>query len=498
VAAEVDRQILELKMQAFEELIAKEQAEVPEAKLDQAVDSQSSIVAMKNALLEKKDRLKEYERTLVRGNQDRLYVTLQEEIRVDEENLQKTRSELRDSVREEIAAKMGNEHKDALARGRAELDSARLMERLLRERNDALKKDVQEATGDTLQLEFKQAELARAEQVFTIIADRAIKLRTEQRAPSRVMCLLKADPPVAPVEWLPFKRMAVAGVGGMGLLLLLAMAWEWFAHRVSDSQQIELHARLPVLGEITRLPVSAGVRRRSLSGRAGRDLGMFEESIDSLRTSLVLSKPQDMQVLAITSASNSEGKTSVALQLAVSIARSTGQRVLLIDADMRSPDIHELLEIRHSPGLAEVLGHKCVLQEAIVTEWSKFVHVIPAGKLTTSPHKLLGNGALKTLLDEVRGDYRYVVIDTPPILAASEALVLAKAADACLFCAMRDVSRIDRIRRSCDRLAAAGANPIGVVLSGISIREYSHEYGSYYGFSKHESVHETAGTAVDG
>jgi capsular exopolysaccharide synthesis family protein len=244
-----------------------------------------------------------------------------------------------------------------------------------------------------------------------------------------------------------------------------------------------------VLGEVARLPVRLGLAHRSSSRRAGRDLGLFEESVDGLRTSLVLSEPfRDMQVLAVTSPSNNEGKTSIAMQLAVSIARASSQRVLLIDADMRSPDIHRLLEIPRGPGLAEVLSRQCSVQDGIVTDWSNSVHVMPAGKLAASPHRLVGNGALKELLDEARSLYRYIVIDTPPILAASESLVLARAADACLICAMRDVSRIDLIRRSGDRLLAVGARPVGVVLSGVPTSEYARDYREYYGCSRQEVV----------
>jgi capsular exopolysaccharide synthesis family protein len=339
-----------------------------------------------------------------------------------------------------------------------------------------------------VQLEFKQAELSRAEDVLALIAERAIKLRTEQRAPTRVTLLKKADESTAPVNT-PYKWMSLAGLTGLFFPLLLVVGWEWLARRVSDSQQIEVHAHLPVLGEVARLPVRLGLAHRSSSRRAGRDLGLFEESVDGLRTSLVLSEPfRDMQVLAVTSPSNNEGKTSIAMQLAVSIARASSQRVLLIDADMRSPDIHRLLEIPRGPGLAEVLSRQCSVQDGIVTDWSNSVHVMPAGKLAASPHRLVGNGALKELLDEARSLYRYIVIDTPPILAASESLVLARAADACLICAMRDVSRIDLIRRSGDRLLAVGARPVGVVLSGVPTSEYARDYREYYGCSRQEVV----------
>jgi polysaccharide biosynthesis transport protein len=160
--------------------------------------------------------------------------------------------------------------------------------------------------------------------------------------------------------------------------------------------------------------------------------------------------------------------------------------VLLIDGDMRSPDIHRLLKMRQAPGLAEVLSHECTPQEGIVTDWSDSVHVMPAGKLRNSPHKLLGNGEWKEVLDELRQTYRYILIDTPPILPASESLVLARAADVCLVCAMRDVSRIDRLRRSSERLVAAGAHPVGVVLNGVPTHEYAYSYGSYYGSYGHK------------
>ncbi len=128
-----------------------------------------------------------------------------------------------------------------------------------------------------------------------------------------------------------------------------------------------------------------------------------------------------MRVLAITSAVNHEGKTSVATQLALSLARATGKKTLLVDGDMRSPDVHKVFGISMTPGLAEVLSEECTLDDAIVTTHNAHVHLLPAGRLNTNPHRLLGNGAWKSLLDKVPDSYGYVIIDTPPVLAASEA-----------------------------------------------------------------------------
>jgi succinoglycan biosynthesis transport protein ExoP len=185
----------------------------------------------------------------------------------------------------------------------------------------------------------------------------------------------------------------------------------------------------------------------------------------------------------VTSAVNHEGKTSVAAQLAVSIARASGEPTLLIDGDMRSPGVHRVFEIPLEPGLAEVLGGRCPLESAIVTTWSDTVHLLPGGRLHASPHQLLGNGAVHSLLRKVSASYRYVILDTPPVLAAGETLILAKAADASLVCAMRDVSRTDQVTRAYERLAAVGVRLIGTVLNGVPTRRYTYRYGSY-GYSR--------------
>ena len=191
-----------------------------------------------------------------------------------------------------------------------------------------------------------------------------------------------------------------------------------------------------------------------------------------------------MQVISVCSAVSGEGKTSVSSQLAVSIARATGQPVLLVDGDMRAPDVHDIFEVPLSPGLADVLDQRASLEEAINRAWSEHVHLLPAGVLDKSPHKLLGNSAFRALLDEARLWYPYIVVDTPPVLAASESLVIAKHADGTIVCAMRDFSREHHVRLAQSRLHSTGATVIGTVLNGVPVRSYSARYGSYgrYGY----------------
>ena len=120
---------------------------------------------------------------------------------------------------------------------------------------------------------------------------------------------------------------------GFTFPVLTAVAWERFVRRVDGPQQLWL-ADLNVVGEIAKLPVTSRVTTLTGANSVGRDVSLFEESIDSLRTCLVLSEPtSDCRVLVISSAVSGEGKTSVASQLAESIARATGEPTLLIDPE---------------------------------------------------------------------------------------------------------------------------------------------------------------------
>jgi capsular exopolysaccharide synthesis family protein len=355
--------------------------------------------------------------------------------------------------------------------------------RSLDRRYQAKRRELGEQGGARLEFEFAQQALQRALGLLTSISDRATQMQAEMVAPGRPAVYRTATPPVEPEVKYPLIGLAASTLASLALPFAIAFVWETSVRRISTAEQLEQKTDVGVIGEISRLPMKKG---RATSRVLGMELGLFEESIDSLRTGLLLSNDEhEIQVLAVCSAVSGEGKTSVSSQLAVSIARATGQPVLLIDGDMRAPDVHHIFDIPLSPGLADVLDHEVSLEEAINRSWSEHVHLLPAGELAKSPHKLLGNSAMRTTLDEARLWYRFIVIDTPPVLAASESLVVAKQADATLLCAMRDFSRENHVRLAHGKLVATGADMIGTVLNGVPVRSYASRYGSYgrYGYA---------------
>ena len=251
------------------------------------------------------------------------------------------------------------------------------------------------------------------------------------------------------------------------------------AKRVGDAATLK-KSDLNVFAEVAALPVRSRGGGSFSSDSSKRELSLFEESVDSLRTGLRLSRQlRDLQVLAVSSAVSREGKTSLASQLSVSMARSSGEKTLLIDADMRAPNIGQIFDIPNEIGLADVLAKECSLDDAIHTEYNELLHLLPAGELKASPHKLVGDETFSDILTELKKRYRYIIIDTPPILSAGESLVLSAAADAALLCAMRNHSRADQVREAYNRLVKSDANPVGVVLNGVPARRYSYSYGRY-------------------
>jgi capsular exopolysaccharide synthesis family protein len=219
---------------------------------------------------------------------------------------------------------------------------------------------------------------------------------------------------------------------------------------------------------------------KKLAGRLRRESYIFAESINSLRTNLAVAESLDEQlVIAVTSSVSGEGKTSVATSLAMSIMNATDLPTLIIDADMRSPDVATILKTRSRPGLFDLLSNKCELNDAIHRVNESNLYVIPGGRATRNPHHIVGVSATKQLLDQLRTRFHAIVIDTPPILGASESLIFAKACDAALFCTRCDFSRVKQVRMAVERLEHAGVSLAGAVLSGTPAKRYAYLYGYY-------------------
>lgn len=434
-----------------------------------------------------KDRLEEIKEAAIRYQKNPqwqtspAYVALEKELELRAQDLADFKVRLRKMIlfKRKEQRKLDDQQEIAELKGQLEI---------LDRRNEVLTKrfadqlsGVTTGEGKGVELEFARAELSREEKVFELIASRKLALQTELRAPARIQLTRKADVPVRPIEPIPYKQLLLVCTVAFFVPLGLAIVKEVLVRRISDVDQLSEELRLRVLGEIAELPVRhVAISSKKISGRLQRDAHVFAESVNSLRTNLAIAEDlRDKHVLAIMSASSGESKSSVATSLAMSIANAATKPTLLIDGDLRSPDVAAMLKTKAQPGLFEILLGKCSLEEAIHHVGDSQLYVIPAGRATRSTHHVVKVSEMNALLDKLRPKFSTIVIDTPPILGASESLVLAKVADAVIFCSLSGESKVKQVRVAVERLEHAGVNVAGAVLSGSSVRGYAYRYGYY-------------------
>jgi capsular exopolysaccharide synthesis family protein len=482
-AAEVEQAVLAARLKALEESLEKDQIKAPEAELALALEEHAEVKNLRAQQSVLRTRLRDHRRRS-QSDRDPIAVRMEAELKEIDAGLQKATSELRPRLIEQMQSRLKAEHLQSIGELRANIENQQVVQKLWEDRIDAQRQKLEKLSDRSVDLDFARAELERAEQVFSKISDRIVALQTEMGAPPRANPLQRAAPPEKPREVVPYKRFAVACFGVLFLPLGVVVAWDRWIRRIHDARQLAHEVDLPVLGEITALPARWLVPNRRSDARFLRDRLTYEESIESLRVGLIASAAtRDLHSLAITSAVSREGKTSLASSLAASLSKSSRKPTLVIDADMRCPNLHDYFGADLTPGLAEVLSEECRLADAIVDTENPMLQFLPAGCLKISPHVLLREDAFRSLLEELRPRFRHIVIDLPPVLAASESRVLASAAEGTLVCTMRDVSRGSQFRLACDRLNAAGARLIGAVIAGLPSRVWAYKYGGYgYGW----------------
>jgi len=352
-----------------------------------------------------------------------------------------------------------------------ELASMRTRRTVIETNYDAEESRLSKFAGETADLYFAQQKYLQASKILEKLEERVASIRTERQKSSTMQTLAEAMPPTNPEEIMPWKKVITVAGGAFLIPFGLALLWELKTQRVTTASSLESSKMIPVLGEVARVP--SGIK-------IGRKQRVYEESIETLRANMMFSTgAKQLRSIVVASSMSGEGKSSLASHLALSLTRATDQSVLLIDADLRSPDQHHLFGIEMGHGLSSVLAGKCSLKDAIDRSLGNHLHILPAGQLESNPHRLVSPEAVRNLIEQAMEQYEYVIIDTAPVLAAGETLCLAAAADATLVCVMRDVSRHDNIKRCMNRLEAAGAKVIGTIFSGVSTFEYSYRYGDY-------------------
>jgi succinoglycan biosynthesis transport protein ExoP len=288
--------------------------------------------------------------------------------------------------------------------------------------------------------------------------------------------------------------LALGLTSGIGLAFLL----ESIDNTVRTPEQAQALSGLPSLGMI---PLGSSIRseasaQQRLTVAASREAvevitqsrpqSQMAESYRALRTSLLLtSLGMPPKVILITSALPEEGKTTTSINCAIVLAQK-GTRVLLIDADLRRPSIHKTLGMGPKVGLSNVLTGAVTLQEATLrSNILPNLFVLPAGTPPPNPAELLASAEMKEVLSKLREQYDHIVVDTPPTLSVTDAVIMSTRADAVVLVIRSGQTTKQALRRARDILAQVNARVCGVLMNAVNLDSpdyhYYYEYQGKYG-----------------
>jgi capsular exopolysaccharide synthesis family protein len=299
-------------------------------------------------------------------------------------------------------------------------------------------------------------------------------------------------------------------LGGVALAFVL----EAIDTTVRTPEQAEIVSGLPSLGVI---PLSLNGSRPFLNGSkpflSGRPFliggspalsmelithkrpqSQIAESFRSLRTSILLSGSFESRpkVLLITSALPKEGKSSTSVNLAIVLAQK-GSRVLLVDGDMRRPSLHRVLGLSREVGLSSLLDGTTAEEKAILPAPDfPNLFVLPSGPSPSNPVELLDSDSLRKLLKTWRDQYDYVIIDSPPTLSLTDAVVISPETDAVVMVIRSGETTKDAVRRTRDTLLQVNAKIIGIVMNAVDLSSPDLYY--YYYYSKRGNGYYNDGT----
>ena len=199
------------------------------------------------------------------------------------------------------------------------------------------------------------------------------------------------------------------------------------------------------------------------------------EAYRSLRSNIEYSSFDDeYRVIVVTSSVPGEGKSTTSGNLAIALAQS-GNSVLLVDCDMRKPSIHKKFKISNAAGTAELLLRKRLFEE-VANKYNENLTIITAGKIPPNPSEMLASRAMTAFIEEMKKEFKYIILDTPPLQAVTDAQVLSTKADGVLLVIRAGSTKREMVLNSVDLIKKVQGKVIGTVLNGVENKKNNYYY----------------------
>jgi capsular exopolysaccharide synthesis family protein len=365
-----------------------------------------------------------------------------------------------------------------------EYDTTVLEEQTYAQNLNAAKADAQDLSKKSVNYNLMEREANSNRQVHQALLQRENELRVSSNSrANNVRIVDNAEVPKSPDG--EGQRSWPLGVA-FGLVLAIAVPFmlDYINDTIKTPEDVARHLNVPFLGLV---PSVRGDKYPLLaSSHVPHDFG---EAFRSLRTALLSQyEPAGTKVVLFTSAQPLEGKTTTAVNMAMALAYG-GARVLVIDADMRRPGLHRPLRLTNDRGLSQVLVGQARVRDVIQRTVDPNLLAITAGKVPPNPSELLTSERMKTLLTNLaHGPFDWIIIDTPPVLAVTDAVVVAPLVSGVVFVIGAEMTRRRLAERAVATIMSAHPKQVAVVLNKVDFvrnkyyysRYYGHQYKNYY------------------
>ena len=204
------------------------------------------------------------------------------------------------------------------------------------------------------------------------------------------------------------------------------------------------------------------------------------EAYRVIRTSIQFAQAgKELKTIALTSCTPNEGKSMTVANLAVVLTQA-GKSVLLIDCDMRNPTVHKNFNLSNKVGLSSCISMGTALTDAVQATGIEGLDALTAGVIPPNPSELLGSEQMKNVLQRAKEQYDYVLIDTPPVMPVTDALIVSRFVDGMILVIASAEVKVEMARDVKNQLVNAGANILGVVLNKVRSEHHGYGYGYYY------------------
>lgn len=324
---------------------------------------------------------------------------------------------------------------------------------------DDISKQVIDLGNANADLENRKSEIDQLNRITDQIGMQLEATSLDLTAPPRVTLLEEAVVPGGSdtVKRLLLALIAAGAGGSCGGALIVAL--EYMKNRLGDVEEIPSRIGVRAIGTIPWI---------GKSRRGGANEYRLAESVDSIRTLILQGNREAARIIMVTSAGEREAKSSLAANLAASIARS-GHRTLLIEGSLRNPSVHAALQIdAATPGMAELLRGETTNNEVVQPTAIDGLFAVTAGAVDYDAITALSRQEFPRIIQGFRDSFDHVIIDAGPVLAYADTLIIGRQSDITILSTMRDVSSVPATVAAVDRLRSAGVRVAGCVLSGVS------------------------------